>query len=229
MHAWPASRRAGTARVHQHADHDASGEELGPGRQASSAVPPMEAMGREELSTAQLGQREHVLEVGGRRCERSDHRGMGRAARRSQQRGESDSRAELESPGIDVLVGHEVAGEMCEQTERERAAPRSRGGTSCGARRDVKRDDQVACASKTFPMPARERTTASRWPRWSPSAANANAPKNVIVRMVRAEASGSAGSSRRQRSSTSAVACKRVRSVDSILIFREGCRRIVVH
>lgn len=96
MHAWPASRRAGTARVHQHADDDASGEELGPGRQASGAVPLMEAVGREELSTAQPGQREHVLEVGGRRCERSDHRGMGRAfddaaelTRRSQQRDET--------------------------------------------------------------------------------------------------------------------------------------------
>ena len=140
-------------------------EELDPDWQPSGAVPPVEAVRGEELSAARLGQREDVLEVGGRRCERADHGRVARAARHSQQRDEGNSRADLELPGIDVMVGHAVAGEMCEQAKRERAEPRSCGGAGRAAGRDVKRDDHAASARKSSATPARRRTTERRWPR----------------------------------------------------------------
>jgi len=131
-------------------------EELDPDWQLSGAVPPAEAVRGEALSAARLGQGEDVLEVGGRRCERADYDRVARAARHSQRRDEGNSRADLESPGADVLVRQAVAGEMCQQAKRERGERRSRGGADRAAGRDVKRDDHAASARKSSAAPARD-------------------------------------------------------------------------
>src|SRR5438128_435461 len=68
------------------------------------------------------------------------------------------------------------------------------------------RDGHAASARRSSWRPWFQRTTARRWPAWSPSSPSSKAPKNVLVHRSRAAASGSSGSSSRHCSAISAAA-----------------------
>jgi hypothetical protein len=85
----------------------------------------MEAMTREELAPARPRETKEVLEVWTRSSERAGHRGIERPADRGEEQDCGDARADLEGAVADVTVGHPIADEVEEQSEWERAEPRT--------------------------------------------------------------------------------------------------------
>ena len=83
-----------------------------------------------------------MLQVGRRRGDRSDRRGIERAAHEGQSEDARDSAADLESPRVDVLVRHTVTVEMQDRAECRGGERRPNQGTAQSARGNVERDDQ---------------------------------------------------------------------------------------
>jgi hypothetical protein len=101
-------------------------------------------VGREELPTAGLEQRHHVLEVGRRGEGGADDRGVERTARRGQQAEQDEPRADLEPPRFDVSMRDAVAEGVGQCSRQCGAAARAARGADRGPGRDVEGDDQRA-------------------------------------------------------------------------------------
>jgi hypothetical protein len=107
-------------------------------------VPAIEAVTREELATARPWKTKEVLQVWRRSSERTGDGRIERSTHRGEEQDCSDARADLEAAVGDVTVRHSIAEEVEEQSEWQRAEPRTdeRAGGSTG--RNVKGDDQAA-------------------------------------------------------------------------------------
>src|SRR3954452_25056504 len=105
--------------------------------------------------------RQDVLEVGHRRAGATDHRGVERAAPRSEQRERGETAADLEAPVGNVLVRHPVAGDVQRGPEDERKRPGPDDGSQRRARPDVQRHDHdpimagLSCVSVARGVPGR--------------------------------------------------------------------------
>jgi hypothetical protein len=80
---------------------------------------------REELAPAGPREAKDVLEVWNRCRERTDDRGIERPAHRREKKNRSDARADLEVAIGNVLVRHQIAGEVKEQPKRHGTAARA--------------------------------------------------------------------------------------------------------
>jgi hypothetical protein len=82
-------------------------------------------MTREELAPARLRHPKEVLEVWSRSSERAGHRRIERPAHRGEEQDCGDARADLEAAVGDVTVRHPIANEVEEQSDWQRAEPRT--------------------------------------------------------------------------------------------------------
>ena len=112
----------------------------------------MEAMTREELAPARPRQPKEVLEVWSSGSERAGHRGIERSAHRGEEQDCGDARADLEAAVGDVAVRHPIADEVEEQSQWQRAEPRTDERAAGSTGRNVKGDDQApSLASRCRP------------------------------------------------------------------------------
>jgi hypothetical protein len=147
------------------ADKEAREEELDRRRKTTAPVPAMEAMTREELAPARPRQPKEMLEVGRTSSERAGHRGIERSAHRGEEHDCGDARADLEAAVGDVTVRHPIADEVEEQSEWQRAEPRTDERAAGSTGRNVKGDDQAASLASRLARPlsvAPRRKTAER-------------------------------------------------------------------
>jgi hypothetical protein len=118
-------------------------------------------MTREELAPARLGQPKEVLEVWSRSSERAGHRRIERPAHRGEEQDCGDARADLEAAVGDVTVRYPIANEVEEQSDWQRAEPRTDERAAGSTGRDVKGDDQAASlASRCRPSALPRQTRA---------------------------------------------------------------------
>ena len=132
------------AAAKKEADKEAREEELDRRRKTTALVPAMQAMTREELASARLRQTKEVLEVWRTSSERAGHRGIERSAHRGEEQDCGNARADLEAAVGDVTVRHPIADEVEEQSEWQRAEPRTDERAAGSTGRNVKGDDQAA-------------------------------------------------------------------------------------
>jgi hypothetical protein len=132
------------AATKQETDEETREEELERRRKTAAPVPAMEAMTREELAPARPRQTKEVLEVWRTSSERAGHRGIERSAHRGEEQDRGDARADLEAAVGDVSVRHPIADEVEEQSEWQRAEPRTDERAAGSTGRNVKGDDQAA-------------------------------------------------------------------------------------
>jgi hypothetical protein len=153
------------AAAQKEADKEAREEQLERRRKTTAPVPAMEAMTREELAPARPRQPKEMLEIWRTSSERAGHRGIERSAHRGEEHDCGDARADLEAAVGDITVRHPIADEVEEQSEWQRAEPRTderaAGSTGC----NVKGDDQAASLASRLARPlsvAPRRKTAER-------------------------------------------------------------------
>ncbi len=151
---WPLRLRRPSqlAAAKKKTDEEPREEELDRRRKTAAPVPATEAVTREELAPARPRKPKEMLEVGRTSGERPGHRRIERSTRRCEEQDCGDARADLEAPVEDVTVRHPIADEVEEQSEWQRAEPRTderAAGSTC---RSVKGDDQAASlASRCLP------------------------------------------------------------------------------
>ena len=85
-----------------------------------------------------------MLEVWRRSSERPGHRGIEWSARRGEEQDCGDARADLEAAVGNVTVRHPIADQVEEQSEWQRAEPRTDERAAGCTGRNVKGDDQAA-------------------------------------------------------------------------------------
>jgi hypothetical protein len=147
------------ATTKQEADEETREEELERRRKTAAPVPAMEAMTREELAPARPRQPKEVLEVWSSSTERAGHRGIERSAHRGEEQDCGDARADLEATVGDVTVRYPIADQVKEQSEWQRAEPRTDERAAGSTGRNVQGDDQAASlASRCRP------STLLPWP-----------------------------------------------------------------
>ena len=140
------------AATKKEADEETREEELDRRRKTAAPVPAMEAMTREELAPAGPRETKEVLEVWRRSSERPGHRGIERSAHRGEEQDRGDARADLEAAVGDVAVRHPIADEVEEQSQWQRAEPRTDERAAGSTGRNVKGDDQApSLASRCRP------------------------------------------------------------------------------
>jgi hypothetical protein len=132
------------AAAKKEADEETREEELDRRRKTAAPVPAMEAMTREELAPARPRETKDVLEVWRRGSERACHRGIERSAHRGEEQDCGDARADLEAAVGDVTVRHPIADEVEEQSEWQRAEPRTNERAAGSTGRNMKGGDQAA-------------------------------------------------------------------------------------
>jgi hypothetical protein len=132
------------AAAKKEADEEAREEELERGRKTAASVPAVHAMTREELASARPRQTKEVLEVWSSSSERAGHRGVERSAHRREEQDRGDPRADLEAAVGDVSVRHPITDEVEEQSEWQRAEPRTNERAAGSTGGNVKGDDQAA-------------------------------------------------------------------------------------
>ncbi len=132
------------AAAKKEADEETREEELDRRRKTAAPVPAMEAMTREELAPARPRETKEVLEVWRRGSERAGHCGIERSAHRGEEQDCGDARADLEAAVGDVTVRHPIADEVEEQSEWQRAEPRTDERAAGSPGRNVKGGDQAA-------------------------------------------------------------------------------------
>jgi hypothetical protein len=137
-------RQLQLAAAKEEADKEAREEELDRRRKTTAPVPAMEAMTREELAPARPRQPKEMLEVWRTSSERAGHGGIERSAHRGEEQDCGDARADLETAVGDVTVRHPIADEVEEQSEWQRAEPRTDERAAGSTGRNVKGDDQAA-------------------------------------------------------------------------------------
>jgi hypothetical protein len=142
------------AAAKKEADKEAREEELDRRRKTTAPVPAMEAMTREELAPARPRQPKEMLEVWRTGSERAGHRGIERSAHRGEEQDCGDARADLEAAVGDVTVRHPIADEVEEQSEWQRAEPRTNERAAGSTGRNVKGDDQAASLASRCPPPS---------------------------------------------------------------------------
>jgi hypothetical protein len=135
------------AAAKKEADEETREEELNRRRKTAAPVPAMEAMTREELAPARPRQPKEVLEVGSSGSERTGQRGIERSAHRGEEQDCGDARADLEATVGDVTVRHPIADEVEEQSEWQRAEPRTDERAAGSTGRNVQGDDQAASSA----------------------------------------------------------------------------------
>jgi hypothetical protein len=113
-------------------------------RKTTAPVPAMEAMTREELAPARPRQPKEMLEIWRTSSERAGHGGIERSAHRGEEHDCGDARADLEAAVGDVTVRHPIADEVEEQSEWQRAEPRTDERTADSTGCNVKGDDQAS-------------------------------------------------------------------------------------
>jgi hypothetical protein len=112
----------------------------------------MEAMTREELAPAGPRETKEVLEVWRRSSERPGHRGIERSADRGEEQDRCDARADLEAAVGAGAVRHPIADVVEEQSQWQRAEPRTDERAAGSTGRNVKGDDQApSLASRCRP------------------------------------------------------------------------------
>jgi hypothetical protein len=127
-------------------------KELNRRRKTPAPVPALKAVTREELAPARLGKMKDVLEVWRRSSEGAGHRRIKRSTHRGKEQDGSDARADLKAAVGDVTMRHPIADEVEEQSEWQRAEPRTDERAAGSTGRNVKGDDHAA-------------SLASRWRR----------------------------------------------------------------
>jgi hypothetical protein len=132
------------AATKKEADEETREEELDRRRKTAAPVPAAEAMTREELASARPREPKEVLEVWRRSSERAGHRGIERPAHRGEKQDCGDARADLETAVGDVAMRHSIADEVEEQSEWQRAEPRTDERAARSTGRNVKGYDQAA-------------------------------------------------------------------------------------
>jgi hypothetical protein len=148
------------AAAQKEADEETRDEELERRRKTAAPVPAVEAVTREELPSARPWQPKEVLEVGRRSSERAGHRRVERSAHRGEEQDCGDARADFEAAVGDVSVRHPIAGEVEEQSEWQRAEPRTDERAADSTGRNVKGDDQAASLASRCNPSALPRHTA---------------------------------------------------------------------
>lgn len=126
------------------ADEETSKDELDGRRDATTAVPALEAVAGEELAAARPWKAKDVLEIrrgGGERA--ADGRIPG-SAHGGEEDDLGDAGGDLEAAVGDVLVGHPIAREVEQQPERQRGELRADERATGRAGGDVEGDDQAS-------------------------------------------------------------------------------------
>ena len=150
------------AAAKKEADEETREEELDRRRKTAAPVPAMEAMTREELAPARPRETKEVLEVWRRGSERAGHRGIERSAHRGEEQDCGDARADLEATVGDVTVRHPIADEVEEQSEWQRAEPRTDERAAGSTGRNMKGGDQAASLASRCRLSAHLRHQSDR-------------------------------------------------------------------
>jgi hypothetical protein len=103
------------------------------------AMPPEAVV--EELSSTGTQERNHVLEIRGGACRRTERGGIERASAHGKEQEASETAADLEPSRMNVLVRQAIAREVEDRPDEQRLEARPADGAQGSARCDVERDN----------------------------------------------------------------------------------------